>query len=409
MRIGYRLTDKFDIPVFISVVLLIMIGLAAIYSSTVNHPSASGNFEKQLSWFIFSVVAFLITYFLPPQFFRTIAVPAYVVSILTLILVLVTGKTVYGSKSWLGFGSLGMQPSEFAKIGTIFFLAFWLTRHKRDINNLKDIGVSLLIGFTPIILILMQPDLGTAMVFGFITIVMIFWSGINLFSLFVVFSPAAAVYASLFGTTAFIVTLIFIAAALILFKRDLFISASVFVMNIAAGFSFDYIYKILQPHQQKRIESFLDPNADPLGSGYNALQAKVAIGSGGLWGKGFLEGNQTQLRFIPEQWTDFIYCVVGEEFGFLGSIFVVILFIIIFMRLLKLATTLKDNYSGLITIGILSMLFFHFAINIGMNLGITPVIGLPLPFLSYGGSSLLSNMILIGVALNFYKNRKQYA
>ena len=409
MKIGYRLNDKFDLATFISVFLLSVIGLAAIYSSTVNHPTASGNFERQFIWFIFSIIIFFITYFVPPQFFRIIAVPSYILSILSLLLVLVVGKTVYGAKSWLGVGNLGMQPSELAKIGLIFFLAYWLTRHKGDINNIKDIGISLLIGFIPIALILLEPDMGTAIVFAFITIVMVFWSGINLFGLFVVFSPGIVTFASIFGTYAFVASLILVVTALIFFKKDLFLSASIFVMNIAAGFFFDYLYNILQPHQQKRIESFLDPNADPLGAGYNALQAKVAIGSGGLLGKGFMQGNQTQLRFIPQQWTDFIYCVVGEEFGFIGSIFVVVLFLIIFMRLLKLTSTQKDNYFSLITIGVLSLLFFHFCINIGMNLGITPVIGLPLPFLSYGGSSLLVNVFLIGVVLNFYRNRKQYA
>ena len=179
-------------------------------------------------------------------------------------------------------------------------------------------------------------------------------------------------------------------------------------MNLSASFFFDFAVRLLQPHQQKRIESFIDPNADPLGSGYNALQAKVAIGSGGLMGKGFLEGNQTQLRFIPEQWTDFIYCVVGEEFGFLGSIFVLSMFLMIFLRLLKLTAFTKDSFSSLVIIGVLTLLAVHFAINIGMNVGLTPVVGLPLPFLSYGGSSLLANMILLGIVFNIYRNRKHH-
>jgi rod shape determining protein RodA len=152
----------------------------------------------------------------------------------------------------------------------------------------------------------------------------------------------------------------------------------------------------------------VDPSADPLGAGYNALQAKVAMGSGGLYGKGFLEGNQTQLRFIPEQWTDFIYCVIGEEFGFIGSIIVLAIFLILFLRLLNLTAIAGDKFGKLTIVGILTLYFVHFTINIGMNLGITPVIGLPLPFVSYGGSSLIINMFLIGVVLNIYKNRKQH-
>jgi len=239
-----------------------------------------------------------------------------------------------------------------------------------------------------------------------ITISLIYWSGISLFGLFVVLSPGIVTFASLLGTHVFILAMILVAVALFFFKRDLFNSATVFILNLGASFFFDYAFKLLKPHQQKRIESFLDPSADPLGSGYNALQAKLAIGSGGIFGKGFLQGNQTQLRYIPEQWTDFIYCVIGEEFGFIGSLIVLVMFLIIFIRLLNLSTLAKDRFSVLVIVGILSLLFSHFAINIGMNVGITPVIGLPLPFLSFGGSSLLVNMIMIGIVLNIYKNRK---
>ncbi|MBM4170354.1 MAG: rod shape-determining protein RodA [Ignavibacteria bacterium] len=408
MQINYKLNDRFDLSVFFSVLILLVIGLLAIYSSTVNHPTASGNFQKQFFWAVISIVAFFIVYFLPQQLFKMSALPSYAVSLLFLILVLVIGKTVYGSKSWLSFGPFGFQPSEFAKLGTILCLAYWLSYKARDINNIKDIGVALSIGFVPILLILLEPDTGTAIVFSLITFSMIFWSGISLFGLFVVVSPGVVTVASLFGIIPFIISLIGVIAALIFFKRDLFNSVTVFVMNLGASFFFDYAFKILKPHQQKRIESFLDPMADPLGSGYNALQAKLAIGSGGVFGKGFLEGNQTQLRFIPQQWTDFIYCVVGEEFGFIGSILVLILFLIVFMRLLKISNLAKDKFSILVTIGILSLLFAHFAINIGMNVGLTPVIGLPLPFLSYGGSSLLVDMVMIGIVLNIYRNRKTH-
>lgn len=408
MQINYKLNDRFDLSVFFSVLILLVIGLLAIYSSTVNHPTASGNFQKQFFWAVISIVAFFIVYFLPQQLFKMSALPSYAVSLLFLILVLVIGKTVYGSKSWLSFGPFGFQPSEFAKLGTILCLAYWLSYKARDINNIKDIGVALSIGFVPILLILLEPDTGTAIVFSLITFSMIFWSGISLFGLFVVVSPGVVTVASLFGIIPFIISLIGVIAALIFFKRDLFNSVTVFVMNLGASFFFDYAFKILKPHQQKRIESFLDPMADPLGSGYNALQAKLAIGSGGIFGKGFLEGNQTQLRFIPQQWTDFIYCVVGEEFGFIGSILVLILFLIVFMRLLKISNLAKDKFSILVTIGILSLLFAHFAINIGMNVGLTPVIGLPLPFLSYGGSSLLVDMVMIGIVLNIYRNRKTH-
>lgn len=409
MRIDYKIADKFDFALFIPALMLALIGLVAIFSSTYSHPTAGGNFERQFFWLVASLVVFFIIYFLPSRTFFISAVPIYALSLFLLVLVIFMGKTVYGARSWLAIGPFGFQPSEFAKIGTIFLLAYWLGKNRGDINNLKDIGIALAIGFVPVLLILMEPDMGTAIVFLFITFIMIFWSGINLFSIFVVVSPGIVFFASLFGTGVFILALIFVLLALYFFKRNLFLSATVFVMNLAAGFFFDYVYRFLQPHQQKRLESFINPNADPLGAGYNALQAKVAIGSGGLLGKGFMEGNQTQLRFIPEQWTDFIYCVIGEEFGFLGSIFVLFLFLILMLRLLDISSSTKNNFSSLVVIGILSMIFVHFIINIGMNVGITPVIGLPLPFVSYGGSSLLVNMMMLGVVLNIYRNRKQYA
>ncbi len=406
MRINYKLQDRFDLAIFLPCIALIIVGLLAIYSSTVNHPTARGNFQKQIFFAALSILAFLVVYSLPQRTFKMAAIPTYIISLLFLMAVLVIGKTVSGSKSWFGIGSFGFQPSELAKLGTILALSHWLTYKNRDINNIKDIGIALAIGFLPILLILLEPDMGTAIVFSIITIALLFWSGISLFGLFVVLSPGVVTFSSLFGIEYLIIAMVFVIVALFLFKRDLFNSATVFIINLGSSFFFDFAYRFLKPHQQKRIDSFLNPMADPLGSGYNALQAKLAIGSGGVFGKGFLQGNQTQLRFIPEQWTDFIYCVIGEEFGFVGSVIVIILFMIIFMRLLNLSALAKDQFSVLVIVGILTMFFSHFAINLGMNVGITPVIGLPLPFLSSGGSSLLVNMVLVGIVMNIYKNRK---
>lgn len=409
MKIDYEIKDKFDVIMFAAAAALLTFGLIAIYSATVTHPTASGNFHKQLFFAGLGLVIFFIIYFLPAQLLRASALPMYAMSIFFLVAVLAVGKVISGSKSWFGIGPFGFQPSEFAKVGLILFLAHWLSNSKRDINSAKDIAIALALGLFPVMLILLEPDTGTAIVFCFITLAMIFWAGISLFGLFVVLSPGIVTFSSLFGTAPLIITLILIIIALVIFRRNLFTSATIFVINLAASFFFDYAINLLQPHQQKRIASFLDPNADPLGSGYNALQAKVAIGSGGIFGKGFLQGNQTQLKFIPEQWTDFIYCVVGEEFGFIGSIFVLSMFLIIFIRLLRLTTFAKDPFSSLAIIGILTLFLVHLGINVGMNVGLTPVIGLPLPFLSYGGSSLLANLTLLGVAFNIYRSRKHYS
>lgn len=408
MRIDYKIQDKFDFWLIIPAVLLICVGLTAIYSSTINHPAVQNNFQRQLTWGIISVIVFLITYSLPTNTFKYIGIPSYILSATLLVAVLVIGRKVSGAKSWIYFGSFGFQPSEFAKIGTIFAMSAFLARSNSDIDSLKDVVIALVIGLFPVGLILLEPDMGTSFTFMAVILFLLFWKGISLFGLFVVLSPGFVALASLFGLQYFIASIVLVIVLLLLFKKDVLTSGSILALNLGAGFFTDVVFHALSPHQQKRIESFIDPSADPLGAGYNAIQAKVAIGSGGLFGKGFLAGNQTQLQFIPEQWTDFIFCVIGEEFGFIGSIIVLVLFFILLLRILKIATLAKDEFFSLVLIGILILYFIHFIINIGMVIGIMPIIGIPLPFISYGGSSLVVNMFLLGIAANVYRTRKNY-
>lgn len=408
MRIDYKLNDKFDFVIFFAMFFLLCIGLAAIYSATVNHPMMSDNFLRQVTWAIISLVVFFIIYTLPSNTFRLSAVPVYLVSLFFLTIVLFFGKTVSGAKSWLDIGPFGFQPSEFAKLGTILALSFFLSRRTTDIDSFKDIIIALAIGFLPVGLILLEPDMGSSFVYVAVILLMIFWKGISVFGLFVVLSPGFVALAALFGLYYFLGALLIVGVALVFFKKDLFFSASIYALNIGAGFFADYVYRALSPHQQKRIQTFIDPDSDPLGAGYNAIQAMVAIGSGGIAGKGFLQGNQTQLQYIPEQWTDFIYCVIGEEFGFIGAIITLTLFLILLLRILKICASTKDEFLSLLSIGILSIYFIHFLINIGMTIGLLPVIGIPLPFVSYGGSSLLINMCILGIIANIYRTRKQF-
>lgn len=408
MRIDYKLQDKFDIWMLMSGLLLMCIGLAAIYSSTLNHPTASGNFQRQLIWGIGGILIFFVVYSIPTNTFKFISIPTYLISIALLIAVLVVGRKISGAKSWLDLGPFGFQPSELAKIGTILALSAFLSKQNTDIDSFKDIVIALLIGCIPVALILLEPDLGTSLVFIMLILSMIFWKGISLFGIFVVLSPGFVAIASLFGFIYFILALAFVIGCLIFFKKNLLFSLSILALNIGAGFFTDIVYNALSPHQQKRIQSFVDPMSDPLGAGYNAIQAQVAIGSGGLFGKGFLSGNQTQLQYIPEQWTDFIFCVIGEELGFFGTITTLCLFLYLFIRILKIGTSTKDEFLSLICIGIVAVFFTHLMINIGMTVGIMPVIGIPLPFVSYGGSSLLVNMFMLGIAANIHRTRKNY-
>lgn len=408
MRIDYNIKDKFDFGLFLPVLILFGFGLLAIYSSTINNTFAQENFQRQVVWGVVAFIVFFITYSLPTNIFKSLAVPSYLVSLFLLMAVLVIGRQISGSKSWLVLGSFGFQPSELAKISTIMAISAYLSRNNSNIDSFKDIFITLAIGFTPVLLILMEPDMGTSIVFMGMILMMFFWKGISSFSLFVVLSPAFIAVSAIFGTVYFILALLLVFILLITFKRNLFFSASIFAIGLSSGFFADFVYHALSPHQQRRIQSFLDPNADPLGAGYNTIQAKVAIGSGGLTGKGFLAGNQTQLQFIPEQWTDFAFCVIGEEFGFIGSMIVISIFLIFFLRILKLTYNTKDEFLSLTSIGILSVFLIHFIINLGMVVGILPVIGIPLPFISYGGSSLLVNMFMLGILANLYRTRKNY-
>lgn len=358
LRIDYKLEDKFDLGLFLSFLILFCIGVAAIYSSTLNNHQASGNFDKQIFWGLAGLLIFFIIYYLPTTAFRQFAVPSYLISLFFLIAVLVIGRRISGQKSWFGVGAIGFQPSEFAKIGTILGVAYYLSRKKIDIDSFKDIFIALFIGLLPVGLIFLEPDMGTSFVFFGLILIMLFWKGISLFGLFIVLSPGIVALSSLFGPLYFVFTLLLVVLALVFFKKDIFFSGAIFALNIGAGFFTDYVYRALSPHQQKRILSFIDPGSDPLGAGYNAIQAKVAIGSGGFFGKGFLAGNQTQLQYIPEQWTDFIYCVIGEEFGFIGSFIVLLLFLYIFLRIIKLPPLLKMNLLALLLLAsCLSILF----------------------------------------------------
>ena len=242
MRIDYKLSDKFDFGIFIPVSLLIAIGLTAVFSSTFNHPTMSGNFNRQLVFGIAAFFVFFITYSIPTNAFKMISVPAYLFALVLLLVVLVIGRKTSGARSWLDIGPFGFQPSEFGKIGTILAMSLYLSRKNTDIESFKDILFSLAIGFVPVGLVLLEPDMGTSMVFIGLILTMIFWKGISLFGLFIVLSPGFVAISALFGFYYFIGSLALILIVLLLFKKDIFFSGSIFALNLAAGFFTDYLY-----------------------------------------------------------------------------------------------------------------------------------------------------------------------
>jgi rod shape determining protein RodA len=386
---------------------LAIIGVVSIYSA-VYDAHVSDVASKQLMFGAVGLVALIVVMFLPFKLLQFISYPSYFLSILLLVSVLILGKTVSGSTSWFNLGAFRLQPSEFTKITTALALATYLSRTDVNLQRFNNLAVAAGIVLLPIALIMMQPDTGTAMIYAGMFFPVLYWCGASRFTLLSIVAPLAAAVAALFGITPFFITVIAMGILIYLTKENRILAAVVFSAMVLVGISVQFIYEGLKPYQQKRIATFLDPNADPLGAGYNVLQSKVAIGSGGFVGKGYLHGTQTQLNFIPEQWTDFIFCVVGEEFGFIGAAIVLGLFFTLMIRGIGLASSVKNKYGSTLAIAITSIFAVHVFMNVGMSVGMLPVVGVPLPFLSYGGSALLTNMTMIGLLMNLYSNRKEY-
>lgn len=347
--------------------------------------------------------------------FRLFGVVAYFVYgflIFMLIAVLLFGGEVAGSKSWFVLGSFKIQPSEFTKFAAVLGVSKFLSAPNRKTDSLNAQVIGSLFFLIPMALIILQGDLGSAMVFGSLILVM-FREGMHPV-IFVVGTSIVLLFLAtlLINQTILIISLVLIGLILLGLNaknsRRLIVSLGSMAMAIIFVLSVDFILnEVLKPHQQKRVMSLINPNADPLGIGWNVMQSKIAIGSGGLTGKGYLEGTQTKFDFVPAQTTDFIFCTIGEEQGWLGSILLISLFTALFLRLIFLSERQKSSFARIYGYGATCILFFHFAVNIAMTIGLFPVIGIPLPFFSYGGSSLWGFSILLFIFLKLDAHRMQ--
>lgn len=399
--------DRIDPVILFTVTALTGLGVLSVYSATYD-AGASLYFNRQVIWACAGFVLMLVVWLIPFRTLQLLSVPAYLLSIALLVAVLVAGKTVAGTKSWFGFGGFGLQPSEFVKVTTILALATYLSYRNLEHARFVEIAMTFGIVLLPVVLIALQPDMGTAVIYLGLLFLMLVWGGASNFLLIAIIAPAAAAVSTLFNTTIFLAVVSATLVLLLFLRSNRLLSSIVFSVTVLVGVSVQYLFRQLAPYQQGRILTFLNPDADPLGAGYNVIQSKIAIGSGGIFGKGFLQGTQTQLNFIPAQWTDFIYCVPSEEFGFAGAFLVLLLFTALLLRGISLGSTVKSRFGSMLVIGVVSVLTIHVIINIGMVMGIMPVIGVPLPFMSYGGSSLLSSMVMAGLLLNLHRNRKEY-
>ncbi len=399
--------EYFDFRALLICIALVVVGLISIYSATFDINNAA-NYDRQALWAGIGFIIMIVISFIPLRTLQRLSMTFYFIVIATLVIILVVGITVKGSKSWFGLIGLGGQPSEFAKIATVLAFASYISKTDVSISRIKHLFISLGIFAFPMFLILAQPDLGTTIVFFAALLPLLYWAGASNFILVAILVPILAAFGALLGTTYFLIAVAIGAALLYVFRENKFTVAVAFGIMLAVGLSVQVMYERMHVYQQKRISAFLNPEADPLGAGYNVVQSKIAIGSGGFFGKGFLKGTQTQLNYIPEQWTDFIFCVTGEEFGTLGASFVLGLFAALLLHALRVASISRNRFSSLAAIGIMGIFGTHIVINTGMSMGLMPVVGLPLPFLSYGGSSLVANMMMVGLLMNFYANRKEY-
>ena len=397
-----------DIIITLCYIILVFFGFISIYSSQYSEElsfvSLNNESFKQLIWILICLIIFFIIQIIEYRFIFDLAVPLYFLSIILLVLVLLFGQEVKSSVSWFNFFGLKFQPSEFTKFSTALILAKVFDSSNLKVDSLKSlIKVSSLI-LIPFILILFQGDTGTALVY-FSFFLVLLREGLSLkfffiaLSFVVIFMIGIILEKTILYTIFTILFLIIVGLSIKDFKR--IINSSIFfvlVILVINGQDF-LMNNVLKPHQKKRIESLINPNADPLGAGWNVTQSKIAIGSGSFLGKGYMEGSQTSFNFVPFQSTDFIFSVIGEEFGYLGSMIFIILYFIFLYRVLILAENQKDKFARVFGYSVFSIIFFHFFVNISMTLGLFPVVGIPLPFVSYGGSSLLSFSLLIFIFL----------
>ena len=405
MRERQGILQNIDWVTVLLFLLLAMIGWINIYAAVYNDEHASifdfsQRYGKQLMWIFAALFIGLVIIIIDASFFITFSYVIYGISILSLLAVLVVGTEIAGSKSWFQFGGIALQPAEFAKFATCLALAKSLSTFNVSLKRLKTKIVASAIILLPAALVLLQNDTGSALVY-FIFILVLFREGLTGNILLIGLMVAFLFVITLLMDKLYVMAIL-ISMALVMFyfmrrnKRNIMILVGLLLISTAFVYSVDYAFEnILEPHQKKRINVLLGKELDLRGAGYNVHQSKIAIGSGGLSGKGFLQGTQTKYDFVPEQDTDFIFCTIGEEWGFIGSLVVVVLFMALLIRLIRLAERQRSDFSRIYGYGVASIIFFHFTVNIGMTIGLLPVIGIPLPFISYGGSSLWAFTILL--------------
>lgn len=398
-------------------IILAIIGLIAIYSGTQGPVSEflptyiQNNFAKQVFFVCLSIALVFGFQIVSPRSYVQLSYIFYGIGLILMILTMFIGSEINGAKSWIRIGGFNLQASELMKIATILATAQYLTS-RRDITteNIRYAFVAVLMILVPTVFILLQNDTGTAIIFLSLIPVMLFWSGLPYGVSVYIVSPAIILYLTVYSWKLGAIATIIISILIFFLQKRVWLTATSLITGIITVVGVNFaLTDVLQPHQISRIITFTNPSFDPTGAGWNVIQAKTAIGSGGLLGKGFLEGTQTQLKFLPAQWTDFISCVIGEEFGFVGLGFLIVTFLFLFMKMLRMAGNHKHPFAQLVTVSVTSVFFIHFVINIGSATALLPVIGLPLPFVSYGGSAFITNSLMLAICLNMDFHKREFS
>ena len=390
-------------------IILSIIGIFLIYSAQYDATTGSslGFYIRQLIWLVVAIVALFVVIRIPLRILDVIAYPYYLFALLMLLLVLLIGSARMGASRWFALGPLSVSPSDIGKLAILIALSRYFAYSKLAPESKRRLTLSALMTIIPVLLIMKQPDLGTSLVFVALLLSLWFWSGLSPYYLILIVSPLISLLAA-FHWIPWIIYLAILIFYILLLRPGLVFGFFTVVINLAFGVFTPFVWNRLADYQKLRVLTFLDPGRDPRGAGYQIIQSKIAIGSGGLLGKGYLGGSQSQLKFLPERHTDFIFSVLGEEFGLLGTTFIVLLFAYLFYHGMKIASRCRSKFASNLAWGALTILFFQFYVNIGMTFGLMPVTGLPLPFVSYGGSSLVLAWSLIGLIILADRNRMEY-
>jgi rod shape determining protein RodA len=420
MAQNINIKSGIDWPTVLLFLALITVGYFNIYAAVFDPDaptpffSLAHNAGRQLLFLSLGSILVVLILFIDYKVYDSFAYIFYGLMILLLIATIFLGSDVKGSRSWIKMGAFSLQPAEFAKTATALALSKYLSVQTINLKRFKDLWIAAAIILVPPIIIILQKETGSALTFA-IFMVVLYREGLpGIYPALTLIFVTLLILTLLYSKWLILLGMIGVAVFfwfVILKKRDrkrqnllnimgLYLAFSVFTMGVDF-----FIQKVLQPHQRSRIESLVNPDADPLGAGWNVTQSKIAIGSGGLFGKGYLQGTQTKFDFVPEQSTDFIFCTIGEEWGFLGSLVIIGLYLGLFARILFLAELQRDKFTRVYGYCVASIMFFHILVNIGMTIGLMPVIGIPLPFVSYGGSSLWSFTILIFIFLKLDAHR----